>query len=164
MLESRKVDGFCWSFCRSLKYSRFQQPGLDPPQQQVFRKQRIRKRWLKLSGQRSMPWERRDENDPSGFEIKFNFSVCGVLVIFGFVDPNESQNLNMISENVTECQERWKWMSMTQLGVTVPRKLWKNSLKISICSNNIMSNSPCQHTAWVGSLNWSRSLQLIQLS
>lgn len=83
---------------------------------------------------------------------------------FGFVDLNESQNLNMISENVTECQDRCKWMSMTQLGVTVPRKLWKNSLKISICSNNIMSSSPCQHTAWVSSLNWSHSLQLIQLS
>ena len=27
---------------------------------------------------------------------------------FGFVDLNESQNLNMISENVTECQDRCK--------------------------------------------------------
>lgn len=46
-----------------------------------------------------MPWERRDEDDPSGFEIQFNFSVFG-KDDFGFVDLNESQNLRIISENV----------------------------------------------------------------
>lgn len=87
--------------------------GWAPPQQQVFRKQRIRKRWLKLSGQRSMPWERRDENDPSGFEIKFNFSVCGIFGDFLFCWSQMSLKtwkwfLKML-RNVRKGENEWAW-------------------------------------------------------
>ena len=70
-----------------------------------------------------MPWERRDEDDPTRFEIKFNFSVFGGFGDFGFVDLNESQDLKMISEHVMECQERVKMNEHDTTGSNSSKKV-----------------------------------------